>query len=204
MGFQRTKRSKGGSPSRMSTRRFYSSSAAARQTLGATLSTLHAVMLAGDPVAEIAVGERLQEPPALAVAFRQLVVVDQRVEAVALAAVPDVPDEGAVLEQLAVLLEEFIAQPIVEGDAAGFGEQLGKDTVVPIITIGGVQQLQQPLGRRTLTAHRGDADDTVFVLEMVQHLGLLDPFALLVGQFHLRIVFRRPTVGEQAGAGDVS
>ena len=41
------------------------------------------------------------------------VVVDQRREAV-LAAVPDVPDERPVLEQLAVLLEELVAKPGVE------------------------------------------------------------------------------------------
>ena len=43
----------------------------------------------------------------------ELVVVDQAGEAV-LAAVPDVPDEGAVVEPLAVLLEEAVAEPVVE------------------------------------------------------------------------------------------
>ena len=43
----------------------------------------------------------------------ELVVVDQRVEAIR-AAVPEVPDEGAVVEELGVLLEELIAQPFFE------------------------------------------------------------------------------------------
>ena len=57
----------------------------------------------------------------------ELVVVDQRGEAVA-QAVPDVPDEGAVLEELAVLGEELLPQP-------GFQRLAG--------VIGAVQQLRQ-------------------------------------------------------------
>ena len=51
-------------------------------------------------------------------------VVDQRMEAV-LAAIPDVPDEGAVVEQPAVLLEEAVAQPVLQRavGVAGMGQQ---------------------------------------------------------------------------------
>ena len=52
---------------------------------------------------------------------------------------------------------------------------------MPVVAVGGVQQLQQSFRRLTLSAHRRNADDAIFVLERVQHLGLLDPLALLVG-----------------------
>jgi hypothetical protein len=45
---------------------------------------------------------------ALQVLGVELVVIDQRAEAV-LEAVPHVPDEGAVVEALGVLLEELLA-----------------------------------------------------------------------------------------------
>ena len=41
----------------------------------------------------------------------ELVIVDQGVEAI-LAAVPEVPEEGALMEQVAMLLEEVVAQPV--------------------------------------------------------------------------------------------
>ena len=68
----------------------------------------HPVLLAGNPIAEIAVGKRFQALTTLAVALSQLVVVDQRMETVTSAPVPDMPDERAIVEQLAVLLEETI------------------------------------------------------------------------------------------------
>ena len=79
--------------------------------------------LAVDPVAEIGVDQLLQRPPAFAVRRGEAVVVDERVEAVA-PPVPDVPDEGTLMEQLAMLLEEAVAQPVVErlAGVAGLGE----------------------------------------------------------------------------------
>ena len=74
---------------------------------GAWVVAGYGVALAGDPVAQVAVGEGLQAAAALAVLGGELVVVDQGVEAV-LAAVPDVPDEGPVVEELAVLREEAV------------------------------------------------------------------------------------------------
>ena len=62
----------------------------------------------------MAVGQRLQRAAALAVRTGEAVVVHQRVEPVE-AAVPDVPDEGALVEKLAVLLEETVAQPRLDG-----------------------------------------------------------------------------------------
>ena len=80
--------------------------------------------LAVDPVAEIGVDQLLQRPPAFAVRCSEAVVVDQRMEAVA-SPVPDVPDEGSLVEQLTVLLEEAVAQPVVErfADVTGFSQK---------------------------------------------------------------------------------
>ena len=81
------------------------------------VSALDARLLVGalpvDPVAEIGVDQLLQRPPAFAVRRGKTVIVDQRMEAVA-PPVPDVPDEGALVEQLAMLREEAVAQPVVE------------------------------------------------------------------------------------------
>jgi hypothetical protein len=55
----------------------------------------------------------------------QLVVVHQAREPV-LASVPEVPDERPLVEPLAVLLEEVVAQPVVEARtrlAARLGQQ---------------------------------------------------------------------------------
>ena len=67
----------------------------------------HVVLLAADPVAHVGVGEYLQ-PFAV-----ELVVVDQAGKAVG-QAIPHVPKEGAVVEELAVVGEELGAQPAVE------------------------------------------------------------------------------------------
>ena len=69
--------------------------------------------LSVDPVAEIGVDQLLKRAPAFAVWGREAMVVDQRVEAVA-PPIPDMPDEGALMEQLAMLGEEAVAQPIIE------------------------------------------------------------------------------------------
>ena len=94
----------------------------------------------GYPVSEVAVGERLQQPSALTIALGQLVVVDKGMESFTLTAIPDVPKERTVLEQLTVLIEELIAQPVVKGCAAGFGKQIGKNPVVPVVSIGCMEQ----------------------------------------------------------------
>ena len=82
----------------------------------AAFAALHTVTLAGDPLAQVGVGQALQKPPTFAASFAKLVVVDQRMEAIAFAAVPDVPHERTVMEQLAVFLEEAITEPVVQID----------------------------------------------------------------------------------------
>ena len=61
-----------------------------------------------DPVPEGRVGQFLEG------GVVEAVVVDHGGEAV-LASVPDVPEERALVEERAVLLEEFVAQPVFEG-----------------------------------------------------------------------------------------
>ena len=114
-------------------------------------------------------------------------VVDQRVEAVAATTVPDVPDEGTMVKQLAVLIEEAIAKPIIEAVAAHIREKLGQNANIPEVTEGRSQQTQQPILGRRLAPHRWDTDDPVFVNPFEQRFGAPHPFALLLGQFHTGI-----------------
>src|SRR5487761_1165515 len=76
-----------------------------------------------DPVPEIGVDQLFQRPPAFAVRSSEAVVVDQRVETIT-PPVPDMPYEWPLLEQLAMLREETITQPVVERltGIAGVGE----------------------------------------------------------------------------------
>ncbi len=131
-------------------------------------------------------------------------VVDQGREA-ALQAIPDVPDEGTVLKQLAVLGEELLPQPGLQCFARVIGalQQRGQGVIGPGIAVGGGQQVQQTVGRRSLSAHRRDADDAVIIGVARQGRAALDPFALLVSQFHVRVQFGRPAVAEEAGSGDL-
>ncbi|MFZ9937165.1 MAG: hypothetical protein ACO3JG_08895, partial [Luteolibacter sp.] len=98
------------------------------------------------------------------------------------ATVPEVPDEGAMVEELAVRLEKLVAQPVFEigGLGTGGGEELafgpkgstgilpalrmgrrrcGRDARAPLV--GRVQQLAQAVGGFGLAAQRGEADDAV-------------------------------------------
>jgi len=74
---------------------------ALRGTVGAVG---HAGFLGANPVTKVGVNETLK------VLGVEIVVIHERTEAV-LQAVPDVPDERAVVEALGVLLEELLAQP---------------------------------------------------------------------------------------------
>src|SRR5262245_29304035 len=76
--------------------------------LGPAFASLRTLALAGDPVAEHRVRVTFEEHAV------QLVVVDEGGETVPPPPVPDVPDEGALVEELAVLLEEAVAQPVLE------------------------------------------------------------------------------------------
>jgi len=117
----------------------------------------------------------------------ELVVVHQRREALAVP-VPDVPDEGPVVEQLAVLLEEGVAQPLLQGaGVSDGGEQVGERLRVPVGGVGRGEEIGEAVGRRALAAQGGDADDAVGVGVRVEGVGLL------VG----------PAVAEEAGDGDV-
>ena len=63
------------------------------------------ILLAINPVAQVGEGELIQGFATLAMGCCQLVIVHQSAEAIGIA-IPDLPDEGAAVEQLAVLAEE--------------------------------------------------------------------------------------------------
>ncbi len=52
-------------------------------------------------------------------------------EAVTPPAVPDVPDEGALAEQFAMLVEETVVQPLIKIWTACSGKQFAEHSVVP-------------------------------------------------------------------------
>ncbi len=85
-----------------------------KANLGAVHAVLDPLFLSANPVTEVGVDEPLQ------ILGIQCVVIDQRREAV-LETVPNVPDEGAMVEALAMLLEELFAQPDFEGFAGAVG-----------------------------------------------------------------------------------
>ena len=64
------------------------------------------ILLAIDPVAQVGEGELIQGFAALAIGGRQLVIVHQGAEAIDMA-IPDLPDEGPTLGQLAVFAEKL-------------------------------------------------------------------------------------------------
>src|SRR5690606_12895739 len=155
-----------------------------------------ASLLGTDPVAQVGVDQAFQA------GLVELVVVNQYAEAV-FEAVPDVPDKGPVLEQLAVLLEELVAQPETQRLTADGIEQAVFQRGGPGIAIGGLQQGFQALISGRLAAYRRQADNAVVIDETGQLLATLDPFALFGGQFHFRVQLCRPAVAKQSGDGDV-
>ena len=108
-----------------------------------TFAAFDTITLAGDPIAQVAVGQIFQQLAALPVRRSQLVIVDQGVEAIARPAIPDVPDERAMMEEFAVLLEEVVAQPMLQAVSIRLrvGNQLVFQARRPILTEGHRQQL---------------------------------------------------------------
>lgn len=165
------------------------------QAGGRTIHALaHAGFLLANPVTQVGVDEALQ------LFVVELVVVDQRGKAV-FEAVPHMPDEGAVVEALGVLLEEFFAQPHIQAlaGAVGPGQQLVEDGGAPAAGLHGFpgcnQQLQQALVRRGLAAHRGQAADAVVVGVRLQRGAARNPGVRRFGQLHGRAL--------GGGGGDV-
>ncbi len=64
-------------------------------------------LLSANPIAEVGEGELLQ------IGVGELVIIYQRAETV-LETVPDVPNERAMMEERAMLLEESVAQPVLQ------------------------------------------------------------------------------------------
>lgn len=161
--------------------------------LGTVDAVLHAFFLAADPVAEIGVDQTFE------VLVIEPMVIHQGTETV-FQAVPDVPDEGAVVEAPGVLLEEFLAQPDVQrfAGAVGVGEQFIEDGRLPASRLDGFpgvdQQRQQALVGGLFAAYGGQADDADVVGVDSQGLAAGDPGASLVGEFDLVVRLGRPGV----------
>ena len=82
MGFQRTKMSKGGGTFQYRNEALLQLQRRSEAILRATFTTLHAILLASDPIAKIAVRERLHETTALAIAIGHLVVVNKSLKTI--------------------------------------------------------------------------------------------------------------------------
>ena len=132
----------------------------------------------------------------------ELVVVDEGGEAVAMA-VPEVPDEGAVAEEPAVLGEEHVAEPAFEAAAldAGVFEQVAEGAGRPAGAVGGAEEGRQAVGGGALTSDGREADDAVLVGEVIEFADLLNEGAGLVCEFHVGILLRRPAVTDEPGDG---
>ena len=145
-----------------------------------------------DPVAEIAVGQLLQG------GVVEAVIVDQGVKAIA-ATIPQVPEEGAVMKELGVLLEAFVAQPVFEGCRfAAFEPGSGDQGAFVEGAEGGSEELTQASSGGLLAVERRQADKTVFVGEGFQAVGAK---GRAIGKAAAGLA--RPAVAEQAGDGDV-
>ena len=130
--------------------------------------------LAVDPVAEIGVDQLFQRAPAFAVRRGEAVVVDERMETVA-PPVPDVPDERALVEQLAMLRKETIAQPVIKrlaGEAVSASRlaSFAADHSAPNSI--GKERVQALFGRRFALQGR-KADDAVIVSVLLEVVHLV-------------------------------
>ena len=156
--------------------------------VGAFLPLALLCLLPVDPVAEVAVGQRLKRAATLAVRAGELVAVDQRGEPV-LVAVPEVPDEGTVVKELAVFLEEPVAQPGFEGirgllAVTGDGQQVTLPGSGPFGTECGGQQPAEAVSAGGLAARGTQADDAVLVAILGERLAAGGPVTGFIGETH--------------------
>jgi len=169
---------------------------------GTVHARAHASLLLANPVAQVGVDEALQ------LLVVELVVVHQRGKAV-LQAVPHVPDEGAVVEALGMLLEELIAKPDVQAlaGAFGIGQKLVEHGGLPAAGLHCFpsvdEQVEQALVRRVFLPDRGQAEDAVVVSVCGKVVASGNPGSGFVGQFHGLVRLGWPAVPCQAGDGDL-
>ena len=106
--------------------------------LGAVDAVLDAFFLAANPVAEIGVDQTFE------VLVVEPVIIHQDAETV-FQAVPEVPDEGTVVEAPGVLLEELLSQPDVQCFSGAFcvGEQFVEDGRLPASQFDGFPGIDQ-------------------------------------------------------------
>ena len=138
-------------------------------------ASLRGVLLAGNPVAEMAVRKRFQEPAATAVAGGQLVVIDEGVEAVASPPVPDMPDERTVVETASSARRRIGSGASRRGwNLPALASRSGEYAVAPVRAPTNRQQPEQPFFGRPLAQDGREADDAVLVFEFMKLRRLLD------------------------------
>ena len=99
----------------------------------------------------------------------ELVIIHQRAETV-LEPVPDVPDEGAMMEERAMLLEESVAQPVLQRSAGviHLGEQGFLPGGVPILAVGAGEEFAQAFGGRAFAFGGTDGHDAIVIRQRFQ------------------------------------
>jgi len=107
-----------------------------------------------------------------------------------------------------VLLEELVPQPDVEGgggsfSVAGYGEEFAFLGSRPVGAKRDGEQFAEAVGGGALTACGRQTDDAVFIGEGLQRIAAGNPLASLIGEAHLGVEFRGPSVAEQAANGDL-
>ena len=181
--------------------------------VGAFLALALRCPLTVDPLAEVAVGKRLQRSPPFTGRSAEAVAVDERVEAV-LETVPDVPDEGPV-DGSACSVRRRTGRAATR--SATWRAFLPSATAVcrsscsfaarPLLAVGGGEQAPQAVGRRRFAGRGLKAHDAVRVGEAVKLPAPLNPLSRLGRQtqlrVQLRVQLRRPAVAEQARDGDL-
>ena len=123
-------------------------------------------------------------------------VVDEGVKAIG-TAIPDVPDEGAMLEQLAVFREESGPKPVFKARRGGRRKQPFVRVVVPSVAPAGGKQIEQPVVGGAFARDGRQADDAVFILEGLAAGTGLDPAKRFRGQAQASGAPRWPAVAQQ-------
>ena len=130
----------------------------------------------------------------------QLVIVHQGVEAVFLA-VPEMPEEGAAVEEGAVLGEEVIPQPVLQAGFAGalaFEAGLLNEVALVVAAQGGGEQGAQTGGGGLFPVQGRQADDAVSICQRFQPIRAE---GRAIGKTGTGLA--RPLIAEQARHGHV-
>src|SRR5207247_1545985 len=117
----------------------------------------------GNSIPEVGEGELLP------IGVGEVVIIYPRAET-ALETVPEVPDEGAMMEERAMLLEESVAQPVLQRSASviHLGEQLFLPSGVPILAVGAGEEFAQAFRGRSFAFGGTDGHDAIVIRQLFQ------------------------------------